>query len=226
MNDALLNVHDLIGVTTIGAGLSIGGNNALPNLIGLNGITSIGTYCSISNNPSITSLNGLNSLTSIGSNLDIVNNPLLTNLNGLNALTSMNGFVNLNQNIGLVSLKGIENINPNGITNLIIKNSNLLSHCEVASICAYLTNPSHTATILGNANHCSCRDSVVAACIPVFTETIQTNAAINIFPNPTTGNVRISGVEAMHPIELKLTDATGRILRVEKSIQIIMTYMH
>lgn len=171
-NASLTSLTGLNSLTSTGR-LNIRLNPILTNLTGLNSLTSIGVILDIHDNSALISLTGLNSLTSVGNSINIYNNYSLTSLEGLNALTSIGGTLRIDNNYFLTSLTGLNNINPNTITNLFIQNSDMLSLCEVQSICDYLAIPSNPATIFGNAIGCATRTEIEAACLALPIELIS-----------------------------------------------------
>ena len=167
-NPSLTNLTGLGSCTMIRGNLSMSNNATLANLFGLGPLISIGSSfarnLSIKNNAALTSLIGLGTVTSIGGFIDIGSNAALSDITDLSSVTSIGTYLNFENNTTLTSLSGLGNIDTSTITNLTIINSTMLSVCEVPSICAYLANPSNSATISGNATGCATRIEVETAC--------------------------------------------------------------
>ena len=217
-NDNLYNTSGLESLIVVEGGFSIVVNNKLKNLVGLENLVSIGGEfylwyndsldCfaglenldsihgnfNVSDNLNLTSLSGLNNLTSIGEWVNISGNYMLENLSGMQNLTSIGGDLSIRGNSNLVSLLGLDNINHNTISNLSIKNNAILTTCEAQSVCDYLASPNGTTEIHDNASGCNSQLEVEEACT-VGTPEVQSERIITIFPNPTTSEITISGIE-------------------------------
>ncbi|MFZ4543196.1 MAG: T9SS type A sorting domain-containing protein, partial [Saprospiraceae bacterium] len=131
-------------------------------------LSTINGYLRLSSNNALTNISALSNLTSINGYLRINLNSHLTNLNGLLGLTSIAGELNLTSNVLLTNIDALENINPASINNLILQSNGTLALCEISSVCAYLNNPSNTATIASNASNCASRLAVENACLLVL----------------------------------------------------------
>src|SRR5690606_24552466 len=94
----------------------------------------------------VTNLDALNTLTSIGGRIEITRNALLANLNGLSNVTSVQGEIRIGgftASIGnpqLTDISGLQNIDPEGITDLQIRHNPLLSVCNLSNFCIYLSD--------------------------------------------------------------------------------------
>ena len=225
-NTTLTSLTGLDAVTSIGSTLSIGANAALTSLEGLGAITSIGGGLFIGANAVLTSLMGLGAVTSIVY-LQINNNAVLTSLSGLSSVTLITGWVDISDNAALMSLTGLENITPTTITDLTIQNSNMLSWCNVQSICDYLSNPANPATISGNATGCATRAEIEAACTnpscPPGDITFTTQAEIDAFPamypgcTTISGNVTIQGSDITNLNGLSAVTSIGEGLYIQSN---------
>jgi len=185
-NNMLTNLSGLNALTNIGGSLNVYSNGSMTDLTGLNALTSVTGGVDILY-MSITSLSGLNNLNSIGGNLTISftaiqnmsglgslahlggnltlnNNGLLANVTTLAALTTIGGALTISNNGALTSLNGLHNVPAGTITSLVLTNNSLLSVCDLANICTYLSNPINPATISGNATGCATRPEVETAC--------------------------------------------------------------
>ncbi len=217
-NDALTSLSGLENVTSIGGGPSIYDNDALTSLTGLEGLTSIG-WLSISSNSSLTTLTGLEGLTSIGESLSIGGNASLTNLTGLVGLTSIGGDLSIIYNHALTSLTGLDNINLDSITDLSIYNNNLLSFCDILSICNYLSNPTGTIEIDENTTGCNSQEEVQDSC--------EAHAGLNdisylinklsLYPNPAHQELNITA-EGYNIDEVSIYTLTGQQVMQERPV--------
>ena len=158
------NLSGFSGLQNLSGYLYLDGNDNMSELSGLTQLTSIGGYLGVWRCPLLTDLSGLEGITSVGASLQVVDNANMINLNGLENLLSIGGFILIRDNVSLTTLSGIDNITPNSITDLTLQNSNVLSTCNVQSICGYLSIPANTATISGNVLGCDSRTEVEAAC--------------------------------------------------------------
>jgi len=120
-------------------------------------------------------------------------------------VTSINGGLGISDNQTLTSLIGLDNIEAGSIDDLYINNNNLLSTCEVQSICEYLASPNGTIYIQDNAPGCMNLYEVAINCDSslclIDGYTFTTQAQIDSFPilNPycegTAGSVMIMGAD-------------------------------
>ena len=237
-NDNLSSLNGLNNLKTIQDGLIIGGiecngNNALTNMEGLNGLTSVGESVFIDGNANILTLSGLDSLSSIGSSLRISYNMSLKNLHGLESLISAGGFniegnyslLNLNallnlinvENISiqnnpvLLSIIGIENINADFINSLNISDNDILSICDVRSVCDYLAVYGADVEIYNNAPGCNSQEEVELVCGVGVVEVGSRQSIVVSYPNPfssqTTFNIRL---ENSARVNLKVFNNLGQ----------------
>lgn len=204
----ILNLSGLSVLTSIGGSLMITNCENLDNLSGLENLEYVGSNFAIGENVSLINLTGLESLAEISGNVWIFDNDNLTNLSGIGALTTIGETISFyyNQNLSditalislstigdaifldnndkLESLAGLDNIAPNSILNLLITNNDLLSDCNVESVCAYLVNPTGILDIYGNAIGCGSQQEVEDACNANSVEELIFSNNISIFPNP------------------------------------------
>lgn len=92
-------------------------------------------------------------LTEIGNRLTISENNNLDRLD-LYQLTELNGTLQISNNDVLPTLEGIQNINPDGVSFLVIQDNPLLTFCRVPSICGLILDPEKEKTIEDNAEGC------------------------------------------------------------------------
>ncbi|MBE0637853.1 MAG: T9SS type A sorting domain-containing protein [Bacteroidales bacterium] len=240
-NSTLTSLSGLDNVTSIGSSLGIIGNSGLTSLTGLENLTSIGGMLYLSGNSSLTSLMGMDNVTSILGSLWIKENTALTSLTGLENLTSIMGFLWISYNTALTSLMGLsgltsiggnsfqiwgntalttltglDNIDAGSINDIHIYDNQLLSTCEVQSVCDYLASPNGTVSIFSNAPGCNNQNQVLEAClIPV--EEIAGETGIRIIPNPARDVITVSWPMLTGNALLTLFNITGEKL-IEKQI--------
>jgi hypothetical protein len=189
-NNDLLNITDLEGLSFIGGGIFIFGNEALTSLIGLDNVSSIGGALQILYNPVLYNLSGLENLTSIAGDLYFSGNDTLANIYSLIELTSVAGNIWITANGNLSSLAGLNNIDASSIDSIKINYNNILSDCDVQSICEYLSSPNGTIEIHDNAPGCDSPEEVEQACLTSLKENTSQEEII-IFPNPATSFITI-----------------------------------
>jgi hypothetical protein len=175
----------------------------ITNLDGLNILTSIGGNLRIEGNPILADLKGLSNLTSVDGSLVISWNDEIASLTGLENLTYVGGGLEIYNNGRLISLKGLENLNVGAIIQLIIANNDVLSSCEVHSICEYLENSSGDDQIFENKNGCNNANEVSTACIYFSGDAMEYWPEFSIYPNPAENHLSIVMTLAK-PSELKL----------------------
>jgi len=210
-------------VTSIGGNLMIMNLDSLTSFTGLDKVTSIGGNLQIWNNDALATLSGLDSLTSIGGNLEIGwlyywprGNPSLSSLEQLVNLTSIVGNIIIIYNDTLTSLAGLENIDAGSITELNIYSNNLLSTCEVQSICDYLANPNGYITIYDNASGCNSPEEVQEACDSITSvEKLNSEEKFTISPNPCSDELTITWYqpEAGHT-SIEIYNSMGKRIEV------------
>ncbi len=138
----------------------------------------------------IINVDGLSILTSIGGYLDISDNPNLTSLTGLVNLTSIGGELIIDNNDALESLSGIDNIDTASIVSLNIEDNNLLSFCNIQSVCDYVASPDAVVVIQNNATGCNNPEE---ACNTSVWET-GFKESFTISPNPLSGSANLQFV--------------------------------
>ncbi|MBX2871828.1 MAG: hypothetical protein KTR30_07010 [Saprospiraceae bacterium] len=235
-NLALRNLSGLDSLQNIGGQLSLLSNPVLTNLVGLSSLTSIGNVLEIfdnpllqslsacgqlrtvggdliiDRNPSLLNLRGLEGLQEVGNFLQIVNNASLNNINGLLGVTQIGDLLQVYNNPSLTSLTGLDSIDHQSIKHLALLSSPNLNLCSVKSLCDYLKDPDNGAAIDGNLAGCNSRQEILASCAGngLNSRPGQTKGIL-LFPNPTTGLVKIKG-RAMNGAQVMVIDSAGRIL--------------
>jgi len=214
-NGLLTNLSGLEGLTTIAEGVSISSNGFLTSLVGLNNITEINGSLNLVSNPltdlsglgnletiagrlaiinhdSLISLTGLINVTQISDNFIILDNASLQNLSGIEYLTQINGTLSIKENDSLTNIMALENLDPESIIDLKIRDNSSLSTCEVQSICEYLAAPNGIVEIHDNAPGCNSQQEVQAECDSITSiESSIVEKSFTISPNPNSGIVNI-----------------------------------
>jgi hypothetical protein len=211
-NNALTSLEGLNGLSSVGQSITIEENNDLLTLSGLDSLTSIGQWFRIQLNTSLKNLLGLESLISAGS-IEIYQNYSLLNLNGLINLVNVDDDVSIAANPVLVSIGGISNINADNIDDLTIMGNDILSFCEVRSVCDYLGDPGGDIEIHDNAPGCNSREEVELACGVGVEEVLSQQLAVSSFPNPVSDRVTFN-IRLEDPAKVKLTvlNSMGQII--------------
>ncbi len=171
-NPLLASLSGLDNVSEIGGYFELLNNDALVNLSGLNSLTSIGGKMNISYNDAIVDFTGIDQLNTIGGFFNIFHSNALANIEALSGLNAIGGFLAIQYCPLLTTLTGLENIDPatiqsetGGYEDITLRNNDLLSLCEVLSVCEVL-NDGGTTSILSNASGCNTEAEVVDACTP------------------------------------------------------------
>jgi len=197
--DSLTDITALNKLEAIGGWLWVDGNRLLTNLSGLDNITHIEGGLSIYDNDKLKNVSALSNVTSIEGELRIVLNQSLSSLAGLENVTSIGGYMYVVYNDSLCSLTGLDNIDAASIQGLQIYGNDCLSECEVLSICNYLNNPNGDLIIEENALGCNSIVEVLDSCDAnaVSVEEQNVTTRISVYPNPTSSEITISGVEGI-----------------------------
>lgn len=135
------------------------------SLLPLAGIRTIGNVLNIVSNPFLSDLKGLDSLLSVANGLTIHSNPRLKNLDGLGSLQWVGNTFQLVLNDSLSSLEGLGQIDPDSLHTLYFQFCPLLSACDHASICQFLSGGG-LAYLDGNAQDCNTSHRIQKHCYP------------------------------------------------------------
>jgi len=210
-NESLTGLSGLEALTTIGGILSIAYNDSLLSLNGLQALTSVGSDLGISHNDQLANLNGLNNLASVGRNLAITSNPSLKNVTALDAVEEIYGTLSIGSNDSLYSLVGLDNIDYMTILQLSILSNNILSECEVKSVCDYL-DIIGWADIFDNADGCDNSEEVKEACKAMPVNDPGPEMVISAFPVPASTYIVIDipMEKACYDEALSICDLHGR----------------
>ncbi|MEO6691832.1 MAG: T9SS type A sorting domain-containing protein [Saprospiraceae bacterium] len=180
--------------------LSIYSNPILKDLSTLIGLKDIYQLV-LNKNKSLKNLNGLDSLNSI-SFLSIKSNDSLASFPALSNLKTIKIALFLEDNLQLKDISGLQNINFAKTDSIIIVNNPQLSFCSYPNFCKYLSDLTHVSRINGNSLDCLNKSSILAKCLILTSQEINSNYKINIFPNPTQGSIHISGLTNLSRIQI------------------------
>jgi Secretion system C-terminal sorting domain len=216
-NEKLINLNGLDSLSTVNGTFTILTNLSLINLNGLSALTTVNGDFGIANNPSLINLNGLSALTTIAEDFGISYNPSLTDLSGFENLSNMGGYFYLFSNDSLTSLAGIENIPAEAFLRIYIEHNDILSECDVQSVCDFLDLHYNYALIEGNAPGCNSRTEVVEACQYVNSPEFQSELKLDIYPNPAKETVFVSNNTGMAIQEICLFNQFGTRVKFENA---------
>ena len=196
-NYSLSDLNGLQGLDTINGNLNIN-YSALLSLSGLDNVTHINGDVFIDWNNELLNLNGLNNLSSIGGSLRIPQNNKLLSLDGLDNLTSIGsdlfignyGWLGYAGNLELYDISSLSNLNNIG-GGLYILGNDLLSKCNIPSICEYLVSPNDTVEIHQNGAGCSSSQQVIDSCDWSNIGEISQSEILFIYPNPSSTQITI-----------------------------------
>jgi len=217
--DSLISLHGLQNIDTFPTQLYVIENPRLKNLQGLEGARYASDFV-VSRNDSLINLTGLTNLNYVLGRISFSQNDLLNSLTGLENLITVNGYVVIGSNKILTSLSGIDNIDPNFLVNIFIEDNYQLSHCNVQSICDYLSDPQASSNIEYNTSGCNTRYEVETACGIGIDEKSQ-NEGISIYPNPANDelNLVFDNNELMEGTHIELVNSTGSVVLEQDILQ-------
>ncbi len=190
-NPLLVNLSGLDSVEYVGDKFYINNNLNLTSLTALAKLNYVGSELYIGYNKVLPSLSGLENMVTIGSDVYFVGNDKLTSLTGLASLDSIGGSLTIAWNKILTSLAGMENLHSESIYRLDIHNNQLLSTCNVQSVCDYLAAPNAGVWIYSNATGCNSALEVIAACTVGTSYMEATENHIALYPNPATDQITL-----------------------------------
>ncbi|KAF0202569.1 MAG: hypothetical protein FD170_1743 [Bacteroidetes bacterium] len=208
-NSDLTDLSGFADIDSVGEQLYFRGNTSLQDFSGLGSISVVGTSVILINNDSLLSFDGLNSLYSVGQDLVISDNYALLDMHALNNLINIGRYLGITYNDNLVSLEGLNNIDPGSITDLSISDNQLLSTCDVESVCAYLSSPNGYVSVHDNAPGCNSQAEIEAACLVGVSELSDT--PVSIYPNPASDFISINGIDPNTEISITIYNPLGPI---------------
>ncbi len=182
VNNAILEDVTVFSEITNLEKLIIVGSEALSDLHGFENLVSVSGLFRIGFNPEISNFSNFYSLNSIGS-LDVYENGNLTSLEGLGSLNQVSQGVYLMDNPLLVDISAIENVEAQGLQQVVISRNTSLSVCDNDFVCNVIFDPEVPEEIQGNANGCNSVPQVAARCI-LGKDELNYNTELAIWPNP------------------------------------------
>ena len=207
-NPLIQSFSGLEGLTRIGGTFQILYNYVLIDFSGLNNLQSVGDIY-ILNNESLESLTGLENLDSINGNFSIKGTNILDDISQLSNLTYVDGTIYISYNEALSSLSGLENIESDSIDHLFITNNTVLAHCDVISVCNYLSDTNNYVLISDNAPGCNSQEEVEFACTLEIPEEKIWEGVI-LYPNPATNTIFISSELSTSIEEINIYNLLGQ----------------
>ncbi|MCX6283579.1 MAG: T9SS type A sorting domain-containing protein [Bacteroidetes bacterium] len=232
--ELLGDLSGLDSLRAIGGHFGIYSNLNLRTLKGLGHLQLVGDNFEIFDNPVLRDLKGLDTLAAITRNFWIGSNPVLDTLKGLKNLRSIGGLLQVNDNLALKglrelgnlknlgqelliyskqslrSLSGLDSIRPGMIPAISIYNNEVLSVCDVYSICKYFDVTWGSVTIYNNRAGCNNKAEVKAGCDTLGVQTLQAGLPFLLYPNPTSGTLSIQVLNNLQQFHLSLSDIRGR----------------
>ena len=215
-NISLENIEALSSLTNVGLQLTFSRNYSLTSLRGLHNIEWIGKgdelgFLSLSRNNSLQSLEGLENLSEVGHLLAINQNIKLQNLDPLSNLHTVGGIVHIKSNVELTDLSGLDNVNVDNITEINLSNNWDLESCGSRFVCGYLATGKE-AIIEDNKFGCRSVEQVLEDCLTSVPYEIANDSNISLHPNPTSGYLKVVGIEKSDVREIAVLDLLGRQL--------------
>jgi hypothetical protein len=224
-NYRLRTTKGLNALQYVDGSLDLYWNDSLENLEGLENLTAVKALF-IEDNILVTSLSELSGLESVGT-LYIEDMDGLTDLSGLENLNFVSQNLQIQSNAYLNNIDALQNINVDSLDLLIVTGNELLSECDVKSVCEYLDIPESNTYISSNAPGCNTREEIEIACdsstcLP-FGIVFSTQAQVDSFPinypycTAIQGNVVIQGEDITNIDSLILVSHIGGDLTIKKN---------
>jgi len=190
-NVKLISLSGLEKISSLTGDIYIGENQLLSNLEGLGSISFVGGALYIEANNSLVNLSGMENLKSVVGDLRIQSNYSLISLNGLENLDSINGNLRIENNPTLSDIIGFQYVHLLPNSDISIFGNNLLSVCEIQSICNYLAFNIGFADIYDNACGCNSPQEVEEACEHVSVIDTGIVKCLSVVPNPANSVIKI-----------------------------------
>ncbi len=208
-----LNLRTLKGLghlLSVGDNFEVFDNPVLKDLKGLDTLATIARNFWIGSNSVLDAFKGLTNLNSVGGLLQINDNPALRSLSELGNLKNLGEELVIYSNQSLQSLSGLDSIRPGMLPSISIYNNQVLSVCDVYSVCKYFDVTWGSIMIYNNKSGCNTKAEVKAGCDTLGVPTIQPGLPFLIYPNPTGGTLSIQIINSPQQFLASLTDITGR----------------
>jgi len=233
LNNNLISVEGLDNLKFVGQDLDIIQNHQLENFEGFNSLTRVGSFLRFWYNSNLKSIRGFSYLSSVDGNLWIESNSDLTDLSGfanvdsvgeqlyfrgnaslkdfsgLGSISVVGTNVILINNDSLLSLDGLNNLYSVG-QDLVISDNQLLSTCDVESVCAYLSSPNGYVSVHDNAPGCNSQAEIEAACLVGVSE-LSDKPLVSIYPNPASDFISINEIGLNNEISVIFYNQLGLI---------------
>ncbi|MEM7085598.1 MAG: T9SS type A sorting domain-containing protein [Bacteroidota bacterium] len=215
INNAALSdftgLEDVLGIEAPNGFIEITSNNQLQSFDGLFNVLFSGTEnnITIGGNPQLTSINGFMANGSTIRRIVVASNDVLPNLDGLEgtAGSSLEDLIVLD-NTMLTDISSLANTEFTGATTLIIEGNQLLSVCNILSICNYLADDG-PANISNNASGCNSVPEVEEACLLAVNEH-EIEVSVYMYPNPVTTTFHVVAPKNVIFEALSLYEITGK----------------
>lgn len=195
-NALLVDLSGFSKLQKIGGNFLIQKNARIKDFSGMEMLEKVGLDLIVEDNDFLISVNGLQRLASVGRYLQLVNNALLQDINGMKGMKSIDGLLQIYNNPLLVSLRGLDSIDALSIDNLAIISCPSLADCAVESICNFLLDHDNRHSIQENKFGCATRIQILNECDREGTSSNPGPNIIQIFPNPTSGFLRVKGFDS------------------------------
>ena len=187
--------------------------NGLVNFEGLGSLTNIDGDFQILRNDNLTTCQGLERLEVCGDGFLLKSNTALQSFTGVNRLhTIINGFW-VDKNTSLVNFEGLDALTE--ITNFVrITDNTSLVVCSHAAVCSFLQNPGANISVTRNAVGCNNEQEITSNCATSSTENIDNPFEINIFPNPSQGEIFLTGND-LDNARVTISNSVGKVVLIE-----------
>ncbi|MCG8326636.1 MAG: hypothetical protein MI974_03065 [Chitinophagales bacterium] len=158
----ITNLPAFVNLNAINRSLILFETTSLTDISNLKDIEFIGDRVYI-RKTALENLNGLQNLVTVGGDLRIEANTELESLQGLNNLELINS-IKIFNNPMLSSLAGLEAVNFFRATSIQILGNNLLSQCDLTSLCSILESNSIGIEISDNLGGCTNKSTLIQDC--------------------------------------------------------------
>ena len=218
-NPVLVDLSPLSGLSLTRA-VGVMFNDALVNLNGLNIATSmesvviedcasmedvsaLSTVENIDNLvfaflPSLVNLNGTENITDVKQSIVVYDCDSLISLDGLQGITNANvgmsqARIEISENLNLTDISAIENIDPESLYSIYIRENSMLSICNNLTICSYF-NAGGSGVVVNNAPGCNTVQEILDSCVLSIAE-VDLGQSISLYPIPVSERLNITIAE-------------------------------
>ena len=187
------------------------------NLEGFASLEVVDDFFRFGFNPQLNTLSAFANLHSVGS-LDIYENALLESLEGLEQLTMIRDNVYLLDNPSLNDISALDQVQPFGLSEVVISRNPNLAVCDNAFICSVIFDPDIAEEIQSNANGCNSVPQVAVRCI-LADESMGDGLVNGLYPNPVRHQFFVDLAPGVDLISVTIFQGDGRqVLRADKPI--------